>query len=332
MTHDISRRRFIGITAAASGLSLLPFGHSAKAQGHLVAWRGTALGAAATLQIHHPDRAAAERLVARSLQEVHRLERMLSLYRADSALVALNRRGALEAPPAELVELLGECRTHAERTHGAFDPTVQPLWNLYTDHFSRPDAAPEGPPPSAIEAAVQGVGWQKILVERDRIAFTRRGMALTLNGIAQGYITDRVVALLRAAGVEHSLVDMGEGRAIGERPDGSPWQVGIADPDEPEKIAAALPIVDQAVATSAGYGFRFDPAGRFNHLFDPKTGLCANRYRSVTVVLPTATAADALSTAFSLMPVDRIRDTLGHLGAGHVHLCTAERRWVRLKA
>jgi thiamine biosynthesis lipoprotein len=332
MSHDISRRRFIGISAAAAGLSLLPFGHSAKAQGHLVTWRGTALGAAATLQIHHPDRAAAERLIARSLQEVHRLERLLSLYLADSALVALNRRGVLEAPPAELVEVLGECLTHAVRTHGAFDPTVQPLWNLYADHFSRPDAAPEGPRPSAIEAAVEAVGWQKILVGRDRIAFTRRGMALTLNGIAQGYITDRVVALLRAAGVEHSLVDMGEGRAIGERPDGSRWQAGIADPDEPEKIAADLPIIDQAVATSAGYGFRFDPAGRFNHLFDPKTGLCANRYRSVTVVLPTATAADALSTAFTVMPVERIRDTLGHLGVGHVHLCTPERRWVRLEA
>jgi FAD:protein FMN transferase len=332
MAHDISRRRFIGISAAASGLSLLPFGHSAKAQGHLVTWRGTALGAAATLQIHHRDRAAAERLVGRSLQEVQRLERLLSLYRADSALVALNRRGVLEAPPAELVELLGECLTHAELTQGAFDPTVQPLWNLYAEHFSRPDAAPEGPPPSAMEAAVEAVGWQRVLVGRDRIAFTRRGMALTLNGIAQGYITDRVVALLSAAGVEHSLVDMGEGRTIGGHPDGSPWRVGIADPDQPEKIGTALPIIDQAVATSAGYGFRFDPAGRFNHLFDPKTGLCANRYRSVTVVLPTATAADALSTAFSVMSIDRIRHALGQLGTGHVHLCTAERRWVRLEA
>ena len=97
-------------------------------------------------------------------------------------------------------------------------------------------------------------------------------MGLTLNGIAQGYATDRVVALLRAEGIERSLVDMGESRAVGARDEGVPWRIGIADPDAPERVSETLELVDNAVATSGAYGFRFDPEGRFNHLLDPKSG------------------------------------------------------------
>ena len=332
MTPNITRRRFISISAAAGGLSLLPLARGAKAQASVVTWRGVALGAVASLRIHHPDRAAAETLVQRSLDELRRLERLFSLYREDSALVALNRRGALEAPPAELVELLGEARRFSELTGGAFDPTVQPLWTLYTDHFSRPDADPDGPATASVKAALALVGCRSVLVSRDRIALAHRGMALTLNGIAQGYITDHIVALLRAGGIGHSMVDMGESRAIGTRPDGHPWAVGLADPDEPWRIAETIPIVDQAVATSGGYGFRFDPAGRFNHLLDPKTGQSADRYRSVTVVMPTAMAADALSTAFSLLAEGDINAALAGLGHGQAHIVTASGQRVKLIA
>ena len=102
-----------------------------------------------------------------------------------------------------------------------------------------------------------------------------------------------------------------------------PWGVGLTDPDEPRRIAETIPIVDQAVATSGGYGFRFDAKGRFNHLFDPKTGQSASRYRSVTVVMPTATAADALSTAFSLLSAEDINAALTGLGQGRAYITTA---------
>ncbi len=211
----------------------------------------------------------------------------------------------------------------AALTDGSFDPTVQPLWTLYADHFSNPDAAPDGPPAAEVKAALAKIGYGRILVSRDRIALADRGMALTLNGIAQGYITDRIVELLRAGGIAHCLVDMGESRAIGDHPDAHPWEVGISDPDDPTRIAETIPLVDQAIATSGGYGFRFDAQGRFNHLFDPRTGESANRYKSVTVVMPTATAADALSTAFSLLPAEDIHAALKKRGEGRVLLVTA---------
>ena len=158
------------------------------------------------------------------------------------------------------------------------------------------------------------------------------GMAVTLNGIAQGYITDKVVDLLRAEGIDHSLVDMGETRVMGTHPDGRSWDVAIADPDEPTRIAAVLPLVDRALATSGAYGFRFDPSGRFNHLFNPATGACAWVYRSVTTVADRATAADALSTAFSLMPRDRIQSVMRSAGIQLVFLIDANGTPARLEA
>ncbi|MDJ1158198.1 FAD:protein FMN transferase [Chelatococcus sp. SYSU_G07232] len=325
MTEQLTRRRFIALSAAAGGLALLPPGAArAAARPEVVTWRGTVLGAVATFQIHHHDRAAGEHLVARALAEVRRLEGLFSLYRADSLLVALNRQGALAAPPADFMALLEDCRRFAELTDGAFDPTVQPLWRLYADHFARPGADPAGPGEEAVSAALARVGHVHLLVGRDRVAFARRGMALTLNGIAQGFVTDHVVDLLRAEGIAHSLVDMGEVRALGPRPDGRPWAVGIADPSAPGALAATLPLTDRAVATSAPSGFRFDPGGAFHHLFDPRTGRSPGRYASVTVVMPTATEADALSTAFSLMAPDDIRRVLGRIGHGTARLTLAE--------
>ena len=105
MEHSVTRRRAIGITAAAAGLILVPLGRAARAEANLVTWRGHAMGALASLQIHHTDRIAAERLVRRAVSEVRRLERIFSLYREDSALVALNRSGVLPSPPPELVAL-----------------------------------------------------------------------------------------------------------------------------------------------------------------------------------------------------------------------------------
>jgi FAD:protein FMN transferase len=86
--------------------------------------------------------------------------------------------------------------------------------------------------------------------------------------------------------------------------------VGLADPDRPGALTETIDLVDRAVATSAGAGFRFDSRGRLTHLFDPATGRSPSLYSTVSVIAPTATEADALSTAFSLMPVSRIQDVV----------------------
>ncbi len=208
MTPMISRRRFIRISAAAAGLSVATSGRPARADTTLVTWRGTMLGAIATMEIHHEDRREAERLISVAYTEARRLERLFSLYLEDSALVELNRTGILVDPAVEMVDLLSTSQRYSELTGGLFDPTVQPLWDLYAGHFSQNDPDPAGPSPAALKAALARVDCSRLSVGRDRIVMPR-GMAVTLNGIAQGYVTDKMVDLLRSQGVGHSLVDMG---------------------------------------------------------------------------------------------------------------------------
>jgi thiamine biosynthesis lipoprotein len=311
MDSLIPRRRFITISAAVAGLPLLPalprWAADAEATPQLRIWRGVALGADAMLQINHPDPAVADRLIERSLAEVARLENIFSLYRADSAICRLNAAGALDDPPTDLVRILSESQEFSRATEGAFDVTVQPLWRLYAAHFSRDYTDREGPDAADIAAALALVGHDLVELDAGLIRLRRPGMGITLNGIAQGYVTDRVVELLLAAGLERALVDMGETRALGERPSGGPWTVGLEDPRRPGQVAETIGLRDSAVATSGGYGTQLDAAGRFNHIFDPLRGSTSYRYLSVSVVAPTATAADALSTAFCLMRLDEAR-------------------------
>ena len=139
-------------------------------------------------------------------------------------------------------------------------------------------------------------------------------MRVTLNGIGEGYITDRVVDLLRANGIEHAMVNMGEICALGGHPGGGSLGGGPRRPARAGQAPKRSPLVDRAVATSGGYGTEFDAAGRFNHLFDPRTGHTSWRWLSVSVEAATTTEADALSTAFTLMPEEATAPIVRALG------------------
>lgn len=283
--HTINRRRFLTISAASATLTLC--GRAAPAA-EPWGWRGSALGAEASLRLYHPDRAAARSLIRTCLAEVERLETIFSLYRDDSALCRLNRAGGLDGPPTELVEVLALAQAVASRTGGVFDVTVQPLWQLYAAHFSQANADPAGPSDDAIAAVLPRIGWRNLTVDPAHIRFARPGMAVTLNGIAQGYITDRVAELLRRHGMTAVLVDMGEIRAMGPRADGSPWRVAVEG-------AAPVALSCGAVATSAPDGTRFSPL--CHHIFDPHTGRSAADFGPITRQEPLAMVADAWSTA-----------------------------------
>ncbi len=326
--NPLTRRRFIRICAIAGGLCLRGRPVVARtAKMAPILWRGTALGALASIESYGLDRASAENMFASATRELERLERVFSLYRNDSAITRLNQDGRLERPPLDLVSLLSMSLAYARVTEGAFDVTVQPLWELYRQHFSIQDADPAGPGEARIKEVLSRIGHDKISVESDLITLAE-GSSVTLNGIAQGYITDRVVELLRAQGVTHTLVDLGEIRAVGLGPEGRRWRIGLESPERPGEIARLVEIADQAVATSGGYGFRFDAAGRFTHLFDPKTGRSPHIYSSVSVIMPTAMPADALSTAFSSMSAESVQDVLTSLGEGQAFLTFTDGRHV----
>lgn len=298
-----TRRRFIGITAAVSAAALMPrtFGQTAPQP---VIWQGTALGAAAELRLYHPDRSHAQNLINQALAETERLEKIFSLYRDDSELSRLNRQSSLKHPSADLLALLTQAQRIHRLTQGAFDPTVQVLWQRYAEHFA---AHPDANTAPALQAALQRVGLHHLHLSAQTIAFTRPHMALTLNGIAQGYITDRITHILQRGGLNHALVNMGEIRHLD--PQGRhPETAKIQNPRGQGTLTGQhIPLNNQALATSGGYGTLFDHQGRFTHLIDPRTGNSSPRYQSVSVLAATAATADALSTAFAVSSEAQIR-------------------------
>lgn len=320
MRRPIPRRRFITVLAATAGLTATGLSPRNARAVPLHQWRGRALGAEASVLLAHPDGVAARRLLSAVRAEIERLERVFSLYRMDSAITALNREGVLDAPSQDLFVLLSRARALGDLTDGSFDPTVQPLWRLYADHFARPEADPAGPDAHAVARVRTLVDYRRIGITPSRIAFARRGMAMTLNGIAQGYITDRVADLLRAGGVDNVLVDIGEIRALGVHPDGRDWRVGLRGPQDRERLFDAIDLSNTALATSSGAGMTFDPSGRHHHLFDPISGQSADRFLSVSVKAADATTADALSTGFSAMELDRVRGITDGLESVQVRL------------
>jgi thiamine biosynthesis lipoprotein len=202
----------------------------------------------------------------------------------------------------DMRHLLGASLRYAESTGGAFDVTVQPLWRAYAAHFQAHPDDESGPEPAALAAARALVDYRAVRLTPARISFSRPDMAITMNGIAQGYIADRVADLLRAEGLRDVLLDLGEIRALGGRPDGLAWQIAIRRPPPGTGALCTVPLRACAMATSAGYGTQFDRIGRFHHLLSPATGAPAAYYRSVTIIGAHATQADALSTAVAVMP------------------------------
>ena len=321
------RRRFLKIAAATAGLGLL--GQSARgARAELYTWRGTALGARASIRLQHPDPAFARTLIARVRDEIERLEQVFSLFRPDSAVSRLNHQGFLEAPPLDLLRLLSEAHRYSALTGGAFDVTVQPLWRLYAESFQAQNGSGAGPGDAAVAGALARVDFRAVALDPARIAFRRPGTAVTLNGIAQGYITDRVAELLRDAGLTDVLVDLGELRSLGRHPEGRPWEVGVEDPRRDGRLLRRLTLGDAALATSAGAGTRFGGDGSCHHLFDPRSGRSSNRYLSVSVKASSATRADALSTGLFHLEPERIAEVLSRLAdvEAYVTLANGEQR------
>lgn len=288
----LNRRRFLAISAAAIGLPA-----PVRALPRPV-WTGVAMGARASIRLDHPDAAA---IAARAAAEIARLEDIFSLYRPGSALSRLNARARLVAPPPELLECLTIAGSVHAATGGAFDPTVQPLWALWAER-----AISGGRPVASELAAARATGgWNEVELNAAEIALSP-GMGLTLNGIAQGYVADRVAALLAAEGLTDILIDAGEHRALGGAPGGGDWPITLAQ-------GGRVDLRDRALATSAPLGTVFDGAGRFGHILDPRNGEpVPARWTAVSVTAPSAALADALSTAACLME-DRavIHDAVG---------------------
>ena len=306
-----TRRRILHMIAVAPLLALLP-GTSFAQETEPVVWRGRLMGADATLAIYARERDRAEESLEAAVTLARRLEGLFSLYRSDSALVVLNETGRLHAPPRDFLALLAAADYFHRLSHGAFNPLVGVLFDVYLAHFAARPEDEKGPSASSLQKMRKLLSWRELRRDR-RMVRLAAGARLTCNGIAQGYVTDRVAELLTRKGWLPALVNFGEYRAVGRHPSGRAFTLGLADPARPGRMLGRLPAT-HALAASSPLAASFDEAGRFHHLLDPRTGRPADHAPSgLWVAARNATTADALSTALSVMDRGERRRLLARL-------------------
>ncbi|WP_422038560.1 FAD:protein FMN transferase [Roseibium sp.] len=316
LRRRINRRRFLRICAIASASACLPSSAPGANQA-LQRWTGTALGAPAEINLLGVDGEKARALFRLVDHEIRRLEGIFSLFRDDSELVRLNKDGCLKAPSLEFIELLGTVRLVHRVSDGAFDPTVQPLWIRFANGTAPQDLSEM----RAFADAASRTGFAKVRFDPSQIRYEKSGMAMTLNGIAQGYITDRVTALLEARGCRNVVVDLGEisargGGSSGQHDDNGGWSVTLRpDPAHPS-ARTGIRLKDAAVASSARLGTTLDREGNHSHILDPRSGHPVNAdLIAASVIAPSAALADGVSTAALVTGRKGLGTTLSQLPA-----------------
>lgn len=289
----LTRRHFLQITAAATGTVLLGRYAAFPKPFTTLNETRTLMGTVINLAVTGPDSHATQEAIQATFAEMERLIALFDQRRPQSPLALLNRTGHLADPPAELVELVQRAQRYSDLSGGAFDISVQPLVDAYE---SGQDAA----------AVKPLVNYQNIQIGIDALTLSQPGMTLTLDGIAKGRVVDGATTVLQSFGFHNILVEAGGDLiGLGTRSDGTPWRVGIDNPRATgSNVLRVLPISRHAVATSGDYRHSFSQDFRHHHIIDPRTGLSPTDLASVTVIAPSATDADALSTTAMVLGVE----------------------------
>lgn len=258
------------------------------------------MGTRVTVEVWNEDPVTARQSVQAVMDDMHRINRLMSPYLESSEISRINREAAAHpvtcAP--ELFHLVARSLEVSEMTDGAFDITFASAGHLYN---YREGVHPDG---QQIETVLPAINYKNVHLDPKTfsIRFARDGVQIDLGGIAKGHAVDRGIRILAERGIEHAIVTAGgDSRVRGEH-GGRPWSVGIRDPRDPDGLVAVLPLVDTAISTSGDYErFFIEDGVRYHHILDPGTGRSADSVRSVSVIGPDATTTDALSTSVFVM-------------------------------
>ena len=299
---------FLTVTSLAIGLVLARAAHA-----EWISRDEAIMGTRIAVELWATDHAQGEALITRVMDEMHRVDALMSTYKPASQVSLVNERAVREpvTVDADLFGLLQTALEYSRLTEGAFDITYASVGYLYDyRQHVRPDDA-------AIAAALPAVDYRHVVLDpaARSVRFARPGVRIDLGGIAKGWAVDRGIELLHVAGVERAFVTAGgDTRIIGDR-FGQPWMVGIRDPRDGDKVAVRVPLADAALSTSGDYERFFEADGvRYHHILSPATGRPASAVRSVTIIGPTATRTDGLSKTIFVLGIERGMQVLDRVG------------------
>jgi len=289
------------------------------------------------IEAYGRDGDALPHLVDEAFDEVDRIDRLMSHYKAASPLSQINREAAQHPVTVEpeLFDFIADAMRYHRDSDGAFDITVGPLmkaWGFFRG---------EGRMPSEEELADarRHVGGAHVTLDSasSTIAFDEPGVELDLGGIAKGYAVDRAVALLKRRQIAAALVSAGGSTiyALGAPPGADRWEVGLQDPIDARRVAFTIPLKDRALSVAGSSEKAFEAGGvTYSHIMDPRTGRPAQGVLTVAVLASTGTAGDALDNAFFVLGPERGRAYLNRLHDTEVifFLPDARRGWTVVRA
>ena len=233
---------------------------------------------------------------------VSALDKILSATEEGSDIARLNRRGT-GGVGAETAEVLAKALELCEVTGGALDITAYPAvkaWGFTQEEHRVPS-------PAELEALAEKIDYAAVKLEGGAVSLPE-GVEMDLGAVAKGWAGDLLAEAVRANGIASALLDLGQSTiaAVGAKPDGSPWRVGVVDPARPGACFAVVELEDMAMGTSGGYQRYFEQDGEiYWHILDPDTAAPARSgLASVTVASPSAFLCDGLSTALFVMGLE----------------------------
>ena len=305
-TNQQNRRSFLKKSAllglGATAVTVLP-AVSAEAlwfdkKEYKVSTTKLGMGTYISMTAIHPSKDEAQEAFGLAFAEIDRLNTLLSRYDASSPIAELNRTGSLQDAPIEVLELVARSMFYHKQTGGAFDITVTPLIDLYKNSF----AAGAKPTDAEVQATLQRIGADDIIFSAGHISFAKADMAITLDGIAKGYIVDKASEVLSANGLGNHLINAGgDIRTVGSAANSKPWTVAIQDPAKSKQYPTIMQMHNGAIATSGNYEIFYDNEKMFHHIINAKTGVSPTLSSSVTIRTATVMDADALSTSVFVM-------------------------------
>lgn len=266
----------------------------------------TKMGSSFSISVVSSSTSEANRLIDMGVEEIDRIEQLISSWNPSSSTAAINRNAGKKAVevPRELYDLIKRSKTISRLCDGAFDisyASMDALWSFAGEAIKRP-------PADQIAASVAKIGYDKITLspETNSVLLPIEGMKIGFGAIGKGYAADRVKALLIKEGSKAGIVNASGDMVVwGKQPNGQPWQVGIVNPMNNQKVFAHFSLDNNAVVTSGDYErFLYLEGERYGHIIDPRTGYPVKGVISCTVFAPKAELADALATALYVMGIE----------------------------
>jgi len=266
-----------------------------------------------------------ESAITSAFEEIERIDNLLSTYKQGSETSLLNKEGFLESPGDDLIYNLERSAYYSKISNGAFDITVKPILDLYSYTFSEMGRAPDE---IEINNTLDLIDYSNIIINNNSITL-KKGMQITLGGIAKGYAIDKAIGVLKQNGVKHALVNAGgDMMAIGNKGN-EDWRIALENPRDKEEYITIIYLDDMAVCTSGDYERYFDDSKKFHHLVDPRTGYSASELISVTIIANKAIDCDGISTSVFVLGREKGLELVESLDGVEGLLITREKEIVK---